>query len=166
MGRGPSKDRRHVYHSFLETSPSEGEGELTAPQAIIDLVEKFDRNFESLKSAKYNETQLRQEYINPFFKALGWDVYNEKGSLGLYREVVHEDSVKVKKATKNPDYGFYVGRAQKFFVEAKKPSVNLENDIRAAFQLRSYGWSAGLPISLLTDFEERSEEHTSELQSP
>jgi len=127
---------------------------LTAPQAIIDLVEKFDRNVESLKSAKYNETQLRQEYINPFFKALGWDVYNEKGSLGLYREVVHEDSVKVKKATKNPDYGFYVGRSQKFFVEAKKPSVNLENDIRAAFQLRSYGWSAGLPISLLTDFEE------------
>ena len=127
---------------------------MTAPQAIIDLVEKFDRNVESLKSAKYNETQLRQEYINPFFKALGWDVYNEKGSLGLYREVVHEDSVKVKKATKNPDYGFYVGRSQKFFVEAKKPSVNLENDIRAAFQLRSYGWSAGLPISLLTDFEE------------
>ncbi|MDF0592298.1 N-6 DNA methylase [Methanotrichaceae archaeon M04Ac] len=117
-------------------------------------MEKFDRNVESLKSAKYNETQLRQEYINPFFKALGWDVYNEKGSLGLYREVVHEDSVKVKKATKNPDYGFYVGRSQKFFVEAKKPSVNLENDIRAAFQLRSYGWSAGLPISLLTDFEE------------
>ncbi|HNR59315.1 MAG TPA: N-6 DNA methylase, partial [Methanothrix sp.] len=62
----------------------------------------------------------------------------------------------VRDSMKNPDYGFYIGTARKFFVEAKKPSVNLENDVRAAFQLRSYAWSAGLPISLLTDFEEFS----------
>jgi len=129
---------------------------LAAPREIVELVERFERNVDAYKSGRYNETQLRREFIDPFFGALGWDVENRGGRLGLQREVIHEDSVLVKDSMKNPDYGFYIGTARKFFVEAKKPSVNLENDVRAAFQLRSYAWSAGLPISLLTDFEEFS----------
>jgi len=129
---------------------------LAAPREIVELVERFERNVEAYKSGRYNETQLRREFIDPFFGALGWDVENHGGRLGLQREVIHEDSVLVRDSMKNPDYGFYIGTARKFFVEAKKPSVNLENDVRAAFQLRSYAWSAGLPISLLTDFEEFS----------
>jgi hypothetical protein len=38
----------------------------------------------------------------------------------------------IRGATKAPDYGFYVGGARKFFVEAKKPSVNLEGDTSPA----------------------------------
>ena len=129
---------------------------MAAPREIVELVERFERNVEAYKSGRYNETQLRREFIDPFFGALGWDVENRGGRLGLQREVIHEDSVLVRDSMKNPDYGFYIGTARKFFVEAKKPSVNLENDVRAAFQLRSYAWSAGLPISLLTDFEEFS----------
>jgi len=129
---------------------------LAAPREIVELVERFERNVDAYKSGRYNETQLRREFIDPFFGALGWDVENRGGRLGLQREVIHEDSVLVRDSMKNPDYGFYIGTARKFFVEAKKPSVNLENDVRAAFQLRSYAWSAGLPISLLTDFEEFS----------
>ncbi len=129
---------------------------MAAPREIVELVERFERNVDAYKSGRYNETQLRREFIDPFFGALGWDVENRGGRLGLQREVIHEDSVLVRDSMKNPDYGFYIGTARKFFVEAKKPSVNLENDVRAAFQLRSYAWSAGLPISLLTDFEEFS----------
>jgi len=133
-----------------------GREKLTCPREIIELVERFEQNVDEYKFGKYNETQLRREFIDPFFEALGWDVENRGGRAGLYREVVHEDSVRVREATKNPDYGFYIGQARKFFIEAKKPSVNLENDVKAAFQLRSYAWSAGLSISLLTDFEEFS----------
>ncbi len=129
---------------------------MTAPKEIIELVERFENNLEEYRSGRYNETELRRDFVDPFFKALGWDVGNKGGRSELYREVVHEDSVKVRGSTKAPDYGFYVGGARKFFVEAKKPSVNLENDVKAAFQLRSYAWSAGLSISLLTDFEEFS----------
>ena len=39
-------------------------------------------------------------------------------------------------------------------MEAKKPSIKLRDDISAAFQLRRYAWSAKLPLSLLTDFDE------------
>jgi hypothetical protein len=41
-----------------------------------------------------------------------------------------------------------------FFVEAKKPSVFIKDDITPAYQVRRYGWSAKLPISIITDFEE------------
>ena len=41
-------------------------------------------------------------------------------------------------------------------MEAKKPFVNIKEDIDLAYQLRRYGWSAKLGISLLTDFEEFS----------
>lgn len=43
---------------------------------------------------------------------------------------------------------------RKFFVEAKKPSVDIKDDVHPAFQLRRYAWSAKLPLSILTDFEE------------
>jgi len=55
---------------------------------------------------------------------------------------------------KAPDYCMRLGSAKKFFVEAKKPSVNLMQDSSPAYQIRSYAWSAKLPVSILTDFEE------------
>ena len=39
-------------------------------------------------------------------------------------------------------------------MEAKKPSVNIKDDPDPAYQLRRYAWSAKLPLSILTDFEE------------
>jgi len=49
------------------------------PQEVSELVERFDRNRGSYRSSEYNEAQVRLELINPFFKALGWDMYNEAG---------------------------------------------------------------------------------------
>ena len=88
------------------------------------------------------------------FKTLGWDIDNEKGYAEAYKDVIHEYSQKTKDTVKAPDYYFRIGGTGKFFVEAKKPSVNIEYDIHPAFQLRRYGWSAKLPLSILTDFEE------------
>jgi hypothetical protein len=56
---------------------------------------------------------------------------------------------------KAPDYSFrFVGGKRLFFVEAKKPSVFVKNEIIPAYQVCRYGWSAKLPISIITDFEE------------
>jgi len=92
--------------------------------------------------------------VNPFFKALGWDVDNEAGYAFAYRDVIHEDEVKVGGATKAPDYSFRIGGTRKFFLETKKPSIDLKHDPSPAFQLRRYAYSAKLPVSILTDFEE------------
>ena len=126
-----------------------------AYKKIEKLVERFDEQKEFYRKAEYNETLTRRDFIDPFFKALGWDIDNENGYAESYREVIHEDKVKVGKATKAPDYSFrLVGGKRLFFVEAKKPSVAIKDDILPAYQVRRYGWSAKLAISIITDFEE------------
>jgi len=122
---------------------------------IKSLVERFDEQKEFYKKSDYNETQTRRDFIDPFWKALGWDIDNENGYAESYREVIHEDRVKVGGATKAPDYSFrLVGGKRLFFLEAKKPSVLIKDDIAPAYQVRRYGWSAKMPISVITDFEE------------
>ena len=124
---------------------------------IADLVRRFSEQYQSYKRSEYNETLTRRDFIDPFFKALGWDMDNENGYAESYREVIHEDKVKVGKATKAPDYSFRLpGGKRLFFVEAKKPSVIVKDEIQPAYQIRRYGWSAKLPISIITDFEEFS----------
>jgi predicted type IV restriction endonuclease len=127
---------------------------MAAPETILKLVERFRDNLDSYKSPSYNETQARREFIDPFFKTLGWDVDNAMNFSEQFKEVVHEDAIKIGGATKAPDYSFRLGGRRIFFLEAKKPSVNLKDDPSPAFQLRRYAWTAKLPLSILTDFEE------------
>jgi hypothetical protein len=127
---------------------------MTTPKEIVEMVDRFDRNRESYRSGSYNETQLRREFLDPFFEALGWDVSNKRGYAEAYKDVIHEDAIKVGGATKAPDYCFRIGGTRKFFLEAKKPSVDIKGDTHPAYQLRRYAWSAKLPLSILTDFEE------------
>jgi len=131
------------------------ERDLVAPKEIVDLVGKFENNLESYKR-NYNETQTRVEFVNPFFKALGWDIDNEQGFAEAYKDVIHEDAIKVGGTTRAPDYSFRIGGQRKFFLETKQPAVNIKDDIDPAFQLRRYAWTAKLPLSILTDFEQFS----------
>lgn len=122
---------------------------------VQDLCERFAKQLSVYKGGAYNETQTRRDFIDPFFKALGWDIDNQQGSHEAYREVIHEDAVKVDGKQKAPDYSFRLGGGQRlFFVEAKKPSVNVKDDVAPAYQVRRYGWNAKLSVSILTDFEE------------
>ncbi|MEJ7842242.1 MAG: N-6 DNA methylase, partial [Rubrobacter sp.] len=127
---------------------------MSVPGGLHELVERFDRDRASYRSGAYNEAQARVDFINPLLGLLGWDVDNRQGLPEAYREVVYEDRVKVGGGTKAPDYGFYASGRRRFFLEAKKPSVDIHDDIAPAVQLRRYAWSARLPLSLLTDFEE------------
>ncbi len=127
---------------------------IICPTTITELVQRFDDHRETYKNQAYNETQTRREFIDPFFAALGWDVDNHQGYAEAYKEVIHEDAIKVGGATKAPDYCFRIGGTRKFFVEAKKPSIEIKGDPGPAYQLRRYAWSNKLPLSILTDFEE------------
>ena len=127
---------------------------MAVPQQIIELVETFKKNEHIYKDpTKYDEENTKIDFINPFFEALGWDVYNKKNLSPLYKDVEFESSVKVGKKTRAPDYAFRIGGVPVFFVEAKKPSVKIETDKSPAYQIRRYGWSAGLDLCILTDFE-------------
>ena len=92
----------------------------TAKEKIESLVFRFEEQFESYKNSDYNETLTRRDFIDPFFKVLGWDIDNESGYAEAYREVIHEDKVKVSGSIKARDYSFrLVGGKRLFFVEAK-----------------------------------------------
>lgn len=123
------------------------------PKTVADLITRFLRNLADLRSPAYLEAQLRQEYLNPFFRCLGWDMDNQQGHSERFKEVVHEDSIEVEGRSKAPDYCFRIGGKRIFFVEAKKPSVNIDRDPAAAYQLRRYCWSSELPLGILTNFE-------------
>ncbi len=86
----------------------------------------FAANRLAYQASAYKEAHARQEFIDPLFAALGWDVANAQHAAPDYREVVVEDSLEIAGQKKAPDYVFRVGRERKFFVEAKKPGVALK----------------------------------------
>jgi hypothetical protein len=122
------------------------------------LVDKFHSQEKIYKSKNYDETSTRQEFIDEFFQILGWDIGNKQGLPEATKEVELEDSLEVEKDKDSTqgraDYCFKIGGYRKFFVEAKKPSVNIEQGKNPALQTRRYGYSARLPLCILTDFEE------------
>lgn len=123
---------------------------------VSELVQAFRRNEADYLLAVYNETQARTDFITPLLEAFGWDVHNLSAlPLGL-REVIEEATVEVgeEKLSKKPDYELRLARQRKLFVEAKKPNLRVDRDRAAAFQTRRYGYSASLPISILTNFHQ------------
>ena len=126
---------------------------MSVPTTIVELVDRFSDNKKDYHASTYKEYRLRKEFIDPFFEAIGWDVGNKDGLAEAYKDVIHEDSLKIAGRSKAPDYAFRIGGTRKFFVEAKLPAVGIKKDAASAYQLRRYGWSAKLPLSILTDFE-------------
>ena len=129
------------------------EASTQVPEAVLKLVEKYEFHQAAYKRGQFNETQLRREFVDPFFKTLGWDIDNAQGNSELYKEVIHEDPIRIRGATEFIDYAFRIGGSRKFIVEAKKPAVNIRDDAGPALQIRRYAWNARLPLSILTDHE-------------
>lgn len=119
---------------------------------LQNLVDRFHANINFYKDTKnsYNEHSCRIEYIDPLLKVLGWDVANEKGLAPQYREVIAEN---YSTRTDRPDYTITLRGVPKFFVEAKKPAVDITREPDPAIQTRKYGWNAKHRLAVLTNFE-------------
>ncbi len=122
---------------------------------INNLIQKYNENRDYYLSTKYNETQLRADFLDLFFELLGWDIANREAKPTNDREVLLEEPLKatVKSNTKKPDYTFRLFSERKFFLEAKKPSIRIESNPESAKQVRRYGFTAKLKISVLSNFE-------------
>lgn len=119
---------------------------------LQNLVDRFHANINFYKDTKnsYNEHSCRIEYIDPLLKVLGWDVANEKGLAPQYREVIAEN---YSTRTDRSDYTITLRGVPKFFVEAKKPAVDITREPDPAIQTRKYGWNAKHRLAVLTNFE-------------
>ncbi len=125
---------------------------MTNAEKLNDLANRFQTNLAYYKEGRnnYNEYTCRIEYIDSLLKILGWDVANERGLAPQYREVIAEN---YSTPTDRPDYTMTLRGVPKFFVEAKKPAVDITRATDPAFQTRKYGWNANHRIAVLTNFE-------------
>ena len=124
-------------------------------QDIRKLVEKYEADRNMYLTDRYNETLVRSDFLDPLFELLGWDIKNKAGRPTNEREVILEEPLKAgaSENTKKPDYTFRLFAERKFFPEAKKPCVHI-NDVDApARQARRYGYTANLKIFVLSNFE-------------
>ena len=117
---------------------------------LAELVDKFNRQRDRYLSPDYNETEVRVEFIDRFFEALGWDVYNTAG-LGKYERAVARE---VTEVSGRFDYQFQMHGRAMFIVEAKAPHVALDRT-DVIMQAKKYAWnSKESSIVAVTDFEE------------
>lgn len=146
-------------------------------EELKKLVEKYRKNEKYYKEYrnKYNETDNRNEHIDPLLELLGWDIHNKRNIRPSLREVMRENYLT---STSRPDYAFTLSGVKKFFLEAKKPSVPIITDMESILQARRYGYNAKHLIVILTNFDylliydatiepnETDSPHTALLMSP
>lgn len=137
-------------------------GEFAFPDSDFDsafskvkgLVDDF-RNAEAVYLLnKYQEQEVRKDFIDKFFGALGWDVNHDWQKNPFAQEVKVERNVSTVGSQRRADYAFFVApnfRDVRFFVEAKKPSSEL-GTAQNYFQTVRYGWNAQTPIAIVTNF--------------
>lgn len=127
---------------------------MVLPKKIAELINIFKESSAVFTHPDYNETRLRTDFINPFFKELGWAVDFDQSEIDRDREVILEDSVQIHATKKRMDYTFRMGSGILFVVETKKPWVKIENNAEAAHQIRTYVYNANASLGILTDFQE------------
>ena len=123
---------------------------------IAILVKTFQHNVSDYRSAKRSEAEARKDFIDKFWIALGWDVNHDQQTNPYEQEVKVEPGVTIGGSQRRADYAFYLSpnfHDVRFFVEAKKPFVELGTDANY-FQLIRYGWNSQTPLAVLTDFEQ------------
>ena len=120
-------------------------------EKLRSLVSKFEQDKNHYLQKDYPEAQVRIDFLNPFFDALGWDIENKTHKPPHDRDVIVELS---PETSLRPDYNFRINGNTKFFVEAKAPWVPLD-DVNHIMQAKTYAWSTKeVSFVILTDFEE------------
>jgi type I restriction-modification system DNA methylase subunit len=112
-----------------------------AKKKITALIARYEKLKASGQLDKYNEANTRKDFILPLFEALGWNIKDKD-------EVNEEFSV----SGGSVDYAFRLNNVTKFFLEAKRFEVDLEEE-RWAEQAINYAWTKGTTWAVLSDFE-------------
>ena len=123
--------------------------------SIGTLVSTFKSNEAKYLSSTYQEAEVRKDFIDKFFIALGWDVNHDHQTNPYEQEVKVEPAVTAA-GQRRADYAFRLApnyRDVRFFVEAKKPYGELATEDNY-FQTIRYAWNTETPLAVLTDFDE------------
>ena len=123
---------------------------------VQQLAADFKANEQRYLASDYQEAEVRKDFIDKFWMALGWDVNHDFQTNPYEQEVKVERSVSTAASQRRADYAFYLKpnfRDVRFYVEAKKPSVGLATT-EHYFQVVRYGWSSKTPLAVIQDFQQ------------
>jgi len=115
-----------------------------AKQKITKLIEKYKKLVDAKKIKTYNEAQTRNEFIEPMFEFLGWDMRNLENP----NEVTTEETVSKGRV----DLAFRLNNIPVMFLEAKALRIDLD-EWKWAEQAINYSWNKSVTWAILTDFE-------------
>jgi type I restriction-modification system DNA methylase subunit len=124
-------------------------------EKIGKLVATFEASEERYLSPNYQEAEVRKDFIDKFFIALGWDVNHDEQTNPYEQEVKVEPPVSAS-GQRRADYAFHLApnyRVVRFFVEAKKPHGDIATPDNY-FQTIRYAWNSETPLAVVTDFKQ------------
>jgi len=139
----------------MPLTPSELSHFETVHEQVKALVNQFEANLAHYLGPSYQEQELRHDFLDKLFIALGWDVNHTQQTNPYAQEVKIEKSVTTGQAKRRADYAFSLApqfsKRPRFFVEAKRPQQTIATPDNY-FQAIRYSWSHQLPVVVLTDF--------------
>jgi len=116
------------------------------------LVVDFQKDAGYYNGDDYDESALRNDFLNPLWRALGWDLENLPRKSQQLRDVQLETRVDVSGRKKKADYIFRTDGMDRFVCEAKRPKEGLSPAAR--YQAQRYAFNLGLYVGVLSDFQE------------
>jgi adenine-specific DNA-methyltransferase len=128
----------------------------SAFERVAALAATYSEHRQVYLQQGYSEARVRQDFVDKFLTAFGWDVAHDYQRNPFEQEVRVEKNVQTGHTQRRADYAFFIApnfRDVRFYVEAKKPSTSLSTSDHY-FQTIRYGWNSATPIAFLTSFEE------------
>lgn len=124
------------------------------PDAISDLIQRLERRRDVRIPGTAEIMELWEEYIDPTFIALGWDMREStittryRGAFARHLRVTTRDRATYSSCSFGLD-----GHPQ-FLVVLETPPVCVADRAEGCPGLRRYAWNAGIPLLVVTNSEE------------
>ncbi len=126
-----------------------------ARKALAALVKQFEELDRGALTAQESEATARS-WVEKLLAVFGWNAADP-------RQVRQEYTIRGREVRRlrregtthrRPDYALLIDGERVLYIDAKRFDVEITADEKVAFQVRSYGWSAGFRVSYACDFEE------------
>lgn len=124
-------------------------------QRLAALVDEYLR-FKAEGKLDLTTEETIRVWLNQFLEIFDWDV-RDTSQILQEKILSKQEKIRLKEIASThttPDYTFKIGNEKLTFLDAKDVSVNLERDQKAAFQIKSYGYSISAPCAFISNFEE------------
>lgn len=126
-----------------------------AKRALETLVSEFKELDLGALTAEESEATARS-WVEKLLHVFGWNAADP-------RQVRQEYTIRGREVLRlrregtthrRPDYALKVGSERILYLDVKRFDVSIDDDENVAFQVRSYGWSAGFRVSYACSFQE------------